>query len=168
MAYEVEVAVEVIDVFNQSSLCSLCSLYDSMSLGSSLPMHARFVVRACAAAATMALFLRRRRCVRCCLRRYDAFYTTMEILRVRLSHPLAHPKEYSSLDVRFRKFMGCELGEAPRGNKPLCTQRTPIRHYIPHRLAPSDTVPLASPAGLYAKASRAWQHARGSMSKIAD
>jgi hypothetical protein len=56
--------------------------------------------------------------------RYDIFYTTMEILRVRMVHPSAHPSKYAGLDERFRKFMHCELGEAPRASSPLCTHAT--------------------------------------------
>ena len=56
--------------------------------------------------------------------RYNAFYTIMEILRVRLVHPLMHPSKYASLDERFGKFMRCELGESHRESNPLCTHAT--------------------------------------------
>ncbi|GLC51474.1 hypothetical protein PLESTB_000506400 [Pleodorina starrii] len=52
--------------------------------------------------------------------RYDAFETTMEILRVRKEHPGVPPEKYTKVDERFRKFVDCDLdGPDPL---PLCTQ----------------------------------------------
>jgi len=80
--------------------------------------------------------------------RYDAFYTTMEIMRVRLVHPYAHPAKYASLDERFRKFMRCELGEAPRASSPLCTHATNSnRSLYPTPPCPPRRGPFGIPGG---------------------
>ncbi|GIL87530.1 hypothetical protein Vretifemale_15566 [Volvox reticuliferus] len=39
--------------------------------------------------------------------RYDAFETTLEVLRVKAAHPDAPPEMYRKLDLDFDKFMGC-------------------------------------------------------------
>lgn len=43
--------------------------------------------------------------------RYDAFETTMEILRVRLLHPGLPGDELEAKDEGFRRFMRCESSE---------------------------------------------------------
>uniref|UniRef100_A0A7S3QYI9 Exostosin GT47 domain-containing protein n=1 Tax=Dunaliella tertiolecta TaxID=3047 RepID=A0A7S3QYI9_DUNTE len=48
--------------------------------------------------------------------RYDAFETTLEVLRVRVDHPGVAPQEYAQVDSDFKKFMACgaeEFGELP-------------------------------------------------------
>ena len=52
--------------------------------------------------------------------RYDAFETTMEILRMKLIYPELEPQDYIKRDESFRKFMSCE--SVPRPKEPeLCT-----------------------------------------------
>jgi hypothetical protein len=46
----------------------------------------------------------------CCLQEssaYDAFETTLEILRMRVAHPGADPATYASLDPAYAAFMEC-------------------------------------------------------------
>jgi hypothetical protein len=42
--------------------------------------------------------------------RYDAFETTMEILRVKKEHPDLPPDQYAAKDKDFDRFMKCESG----------------------------------------------------------
>lgn len=39
--------------------------------------------------------------------KYDAFETTLEVLRVQQAHPDADPKDYIKLDEDFKRFMYC-------------------------------------------------------------
>ena len=45
------------------------------------------------------------------LRRYDAFETTMEILRMQRQYPGVPPEQYADKDEAFRKFMACDARE---------------------------------------------------------
>ena len=52
--------------------------------------------------------------------RYDAFETTMEILRMKIKYPALAPQDYVKKDEDFRKFTSCN--SAPRPEVPeLCT-----------------------------------------------
>jgi hypothetical protein len=89
--------------------------------------------------------------------RYDAFYTTMEILRVRLVHPLVHPSKYASLDERFGKFMHCELGETPRSKTSLCTRASNVDQSV------FPTLPCPSRRGPFGIAGGAICHGKPSL-----
>lgn len=67
------------------------------------------------------------RCVHVCALRlqesgaYDAFETTLEILRMRLAHPNADPATYTQLDPRYAAFVKCQgapEAPAPAGVRP--------------------------------------------------
>lgn len=61
--------------------------------------------------------------------RYDAFETTMEILRMKSTYPQLKPEDYVKKDESFRKFMSCE--SVPRPEVPeLCTNsKVPSKSY---------------------------------------
>ena len=52
--------------------------------------------------------------------KYDAFETTLEVLRVKGRHPAAHPKDYAGLDRDFRLFMNCGAEELGGGRVDGC------------------------------------------------
>eukprot|EP00798_Chlamydomonas_sp_ICE-L_P031280 gene31280-6425_t len=63
--------------------------------------------------------------------KYDAFETTLQILRMKKKYPKAMPFEFVDLDDDFRAFMDCRLGlQATHAwtRRELCSQSTVAPH----------------------------------------